>query len=676
MTSPAKLALAAISLSRLVASSPLRADSAVIIKRQAELRDEYDFIVAGAGTAGLTVADRLSEGGQYTVLVVEYGYLDGSHDITATGPDAREPFVPEYRSGTRMYNITSAPLVHTTGRPANVACGCVVGGSSAVNGMFFDRGSAEDYDSWVWAAGEDHEAEYAREWGWDNIYPFFQKSVTFHPPDERMQEEYKMTYDMAAWGGDTPIHASYPPFQWPGTVAVWDAWRTIEGVEFPKEHGDGNATGLIWCPNSIDPSDRTRSYSRRGHYDNGANERTNFHLLPAHRATKVVLEEVEGAEDRTHRAVGVHIAPRDGDMWEDGPRLVRARREVVVSAGSVHTPQVLQRSGVGPRDVLEAAGVEVKVELPGVGFNLQDHAHYTISFNYTTDLTPNPGSLASDPEFRAEADRQWAENKSGPHSSNVNGGAFLPLPFLSNRSEAIIESYLAQDPAEFLPSNAHETVIAGYKQQMKTMARMFASNRSAELEWLVSGRGGSSIIMIKIVSRGTILISPEDDGDSRGNVEPVVDWRTFSNPIDAEITAEFLKLARWFMQTEAMQKTFAPVEVSPGVDIATDEEIIAWIKSRISPSNGHLVGTASLGPKELGGVVGPDLRVHGIEGLSVADNSIMRIIPGTHTSSTAYAIGEKAADLVLRRAKANPLPETDPVELPVEEDPAEEDNGE
>ncbi|KAL2105362.1 hypothetical protein VUR80DRAFT_8480 [Thermomyces stellatus] len=178
---------------------------------------------------------------------------------------------------------------------------------------------------------------------------------------------------------------------------------------------------------------------------------------------------------------------------------------------------------------------------------------------------------------------------------------------------------------------------------MQTMAQMFASNRSAELEWLVSGAGSSSIILIKTTSRGTIHLSPEDDGDSRGDVEPVVDWRTFSNPIDANITAEFVKLARWFMQTEAMQETFAPVESSPGTDVETDEQIIEWIKERISPSNGHLVGTASLAPKELGGVVGPDLRVHGVEALSVADNSIMTIIPGTHTSSTAYAIGEKVA---------------------------------
>jgi len=132
------------------------------------------------------------------------------------GPDAQQPGNVDYPSGTRMYNITSQPLVHLHGRGNPVACGSVVGGSSAVNGMFFDRGSAEDYDAWVLSAGDEAD-EYAREWGWDNIYPFFQKSVTFHPPDERMQEEYGMTYDNAAYGGDTPIHSSYAPFQWPTT---------------------------------------------------------------------------------------------------------------------------------------------------------------------------------------------------------------------------------------------------------------------------------------------------------------------------------------------------------------------------------------------------------------------------------------------------------------------------
>lgn len=151
--------------------------------------------------------------------MVEYGYLDSSDDITQTGPGSSIIGInansSSYSSASRFYNISSQPLTALGNRRRGVSAGCIVGGSSAVNGMLFDRGSAEDYDSWVWAAGEEHEDDYAKEWGWDNFLPWMKKSVTFHPPSEEMIEQYQMTYDMDAWGGDTPIHASYPPFQWP-----------------------------------------------------------------------------------------------------------------------------------------------------------------------------------------------------------------------------------------------------------------------------------------------------------------------------------------------------------------------------------------------------------------------------------------------------------------------------
>ena len=125
------------------------------------------------------------------------------------------PSGPGLNSATRFYNITSQPLTALKNRRMSVPCGCVVGGSSAVNGMVFDRGSAEDYDSWVWAAGDEDHEWYGNEWGWKNILPWFKKSVTFHPPTEKMAKDYGMTWDMAAYGGNTPIHSSYPPYQWP-----------------------------------------------------------------------------------------------------------------------------------------------------------------------------------------------------------------------------------------------------------------------------------------------------------------------------------------------------------------------------------------------------------------------------------------------------------------------------
>lgn len=165
-----------------------------------------------------------------------------------------------------------------------------------------------------------------------------------------------------------------------GAEAQWNAFKTIEGIDFPVEGADGHATGVFWIPSSINPKERTRSFSKIGHYDEGAKGRENFHLLPGHRVTQLLLED-NGPDSVA--AKGVIITPRDGDWPEDGPEepvTAKAKREIILSAGSIHTPQVLQRSGIGPKDVLEEAGVKVKVELPGVGWNLQDHSHYSVAF--------------------------------------------------------------------------------------------------------------------------------------------------------------------------------------------------------------------------------------------------------------------------------------------------------
>lgn len=384
-----RLSLILCLLASIVVSIPLRAEHATILQRD-ELLDEYDFIIVGAGTAGLTVGDRLSENGKFTVLVVEYGYNDTSPSIRSVEntflvlagfpPDPDAP--PEqFPVATRMYNTTSI-VPGLNNRSLAVLAGAVVGGSSAVNGMAFDRGSAEDYDSWVVATGEKHAAEYAKEWGWDNILPMFKKSVTFQAPTPEMVELYNMTSDVAAaYGGHTAIHSCYPPFQFPGLFPMREAISKIPGVEFPIEGADGNATGVFFFPNSIVPNIRKRSYSLSGHYldKGGPVTRGNFHLISAHRVTQILLTELQSnsGQNPLWQAEEVTITPRDGTL---NTIRIKARKEIIVSAGTLHTPQVLQRSGIGPRNVLQAANVPVKVELSGVGENLQDHPWFSVNF--------------------------------------------------------------------------------------------------------------------------------------------------------------------------------------------------------------------------------------------------------------------------------------------------------
>lgn len=584
--------------------------------------------------------------------MIEYGYLDSSDSITAvTTPDQLDAGPDEYSPATRSYNFTTVPQTELDGRPKSIRAGAVVGGSSATNGMLLDRGSAEDYDAWVLAAGE-YGQDFASEWGWENILPSFKKSVTFHPPTKAMQENYNITYDVdAAYGGTTPIHASYRPFQWPTqrmlsqngdqtliiadsqlTELMFNAFKRIPGIEAPKEAADGSKHGVVWAPNSIDAESQRRSYSKIGHYDEVVSTRDNLHLLPAHRVTKVLMGPSD--TDDTWVAEGVSYTPRDGGRGQTFD--VKARKEVVLSAGTFHTPQVLQRSGIGPRDVLEAAGVEVKVELPGVGWNFQSHTAFGVSYRFNRRVFPSESDLNSNRTFQREAQRQWDTDKTGPYTAYVNSGVFLPFPVFSNATDEIIAKLERQSPEDYLPRGLDPTLIRGFAVQKEILTRQLASRKSAWLEYLFSGQSTSSAILLHIFSRGTVKISPDDDGL---NTPPMVDYRSFTNPIDLDLNVELLKGVRWFMGHEEMVDALRPVETSPAV--TGESRIRAWIRRNLNASVAHQIGTAALGPKELGGVVGPDLTVYGTRRLSVADNSAVPMVPGSHTSALAYAMGEK-----------------------------------
>ncbi|KAF2455020.1 hypothetical protein BDY21DRAFT_289964 [Lineolata rhizophorae] len=590
-------------------------------KRQAlELADSYDYVIVGGGTAGLTIADRLTEDPDVSVLVIEYGYFDTSEAQLSN--QATGGFNPRF-----TYNITSQPQEQLDGRQFPVGAGCIVGGSSGVNGMMFDRGSAEDYDNFARAGYEDSD------WTWEGLLPYFKKSVKFWPMPEDRAETYGFTMDIdAAYGGDGPIWASMPPWQWPAQQIQWDAWKDIPGVEFPAE-GAAGVAGVFWFPSSVDPRTWTRSFARFGYYEE-VMPRENYHIITGHQVVRVNLDN-----SSTPLATGVTIKPREVNSTTFE---VKADKEVIVSAGSPHTPQVLQLSGIGPREWIEALGVEVRVELPGVGMNYQDHPMVNMLFNCERTLPSSPSQLTmfTNSSFRAEAQRMFEEDGDGPLTIGVgNSGAFLGLPVVSpDRYEDIAAALEAQDPADFLPPGTHETVLAGARRQHEVLAASYRSPAAAVYELPFVGGGGASIIALKAASRGTVRVDPEDPlGD------PLIDWRALSNPLDATVMVEMVKLTRRWMGGPTMAR-LGPVEFSPGPDVQTDEEIEEWVRSTYNPQLYHPVGVSAMAPRELGGVVSDELFVHGTRGLRVVDASIMPLVPGTHTSSTVYAIAEKVSD--------------------------------
>ncbi|CAI4219982.1 unnamed protein product [Parascedosporium putredinis] len=496
-----------------------------------EVEDEYDYIIVGGGTAGLTVADRLTESGEYTVLVIEWG-------PTITAPRSG----PLPAAQTNLNNRTTA-----------VIGGLMLGGSSGVNGL----------QAW-----------------------------RFHPPNEDTAEALDIKYDESYWGNTSDVHASFPTFNWPGLRLEMEAFSEIEGVEFPPDSGAGSP-GVYWYPTSADPSTMTRSFSRTGHFDGIARE--NYNVLTDHRVLNVLFDE--------DSASGVRYVAK-GAKNDTDARSVSARKEVILAAGTIHTPQILQGSGIGAEALLESAGIELKVDLPGVGWNFQDH--------------PLGGVLPLTKRKPLDSDglscRIRRVSLRTPDHRLRKRRLLPPLPVIAPEAfEDIASRFEAQDPAAYLPADSPEPIGA--------------------------------LVYLHPASRGTVYVNPENPYFA----EPVVDYRAMSNPADVDIEVEFVKFTRRYW-TETSLSEYGPVETRPGEDVREDEDLRAYVRANVSPSTFHPVGTSAMLPRELGGVVDQALLVYGVSKLSVVDASVMPDLPGAYTQQSAFAVAEKAADLIKARA--------------------------
>ncbi|KZV83035.1 alcohol oxidase, partial [Exidia glandulosa HHB12029] len=521
-----------LALIRVCAAYP--ADLTDLHKREITARqasETYDYVVVGGGQAGLVVANRLSEDPKKTVLVVEYGYIENN-------PAQEEPSSATSWSPRLLYNVTSVPLPGLNNlQNGPVYAAAVVGGGSTVNGMMSERGAPENYDNWAKLSDEG--------WSWKGILPYFKKATHLAPPAAEVAQEYNITYDLAAYGKSTsPIEVSYPSFQYPGIKNEVNGLLQL-GVPKQKE-GAFNAVGLFWFPGLLTGSGVTRSYAVSGYYRPVA-DRTNLHLLTGHRVNEVLF-------DKTKRATGVAIQTRDGG--DETITTVKAKREIVLSAGFLHTPQILQRSGVGPADLLKAAGIPVVADLPGVGANLQDHSGFAHNWRFDTDVTPNPNSMFTDTAFAQWANDLWAANRTGPRSLTVgNVGAWLPLPVIAPDYKDIVATMKAQDPKTHLPKTYDATLIAGYKAQLALLAKAYSGHGTGVLELPFNARGSAIMALEHPLSRGTIRLNTTDK-----YAEPIVDFNTFSNPVDPLIVARSWQFVRKWMATPAMTE-LSPVEI-------------------------------------------------------------------------------------------------------------------
>ncbi|KAH7140350.1 hypothetical protein B0J13DRAFT_596606 [Dactylonectria estremocensis] len=597
-------ALTAIFLVQGAVSSPHAA-------RSPQLLSSYDYVVVGGGASGLTVANRLSEDPSVTVLVIEAGGFDANEDFVTV------PGLAGGAVGTKYdWNLTYAASEALGGRNVSIPQGKVVGGSTKLNRMVFDRGSKSDYDRWA-ALGNDG-------WNWDALLPYFKKNEKFTPPTKAIAAEYGVTVDASAHGTSGYMHSTYSPFFWPTTKNFVAAVKELN-IPISKDQANGDALGGYFCPHNQDPVSVTRSSAREAYYNNFAN-RPNLKLITGFQVTRILTQKTSGVVTVT----GVEYAA----SAKSARKTVGVKREAILAAGSIHTPQILQVSGIGDSKLLSSIGVKTVVDLPAVGQNLQDHILLAVVNVISAPLTPN--NLTSNATFAAEALAQYKNKKTGPYTSPTGDFlAFLPLSTYSDRDADIHSQAVAQDGTTFLPAGTPSEVLKGYKAQQSILNDKLLSTKSAVLE-IIWGDGVFVLGLQHPYSRGSVKAATGCIFDA-----PIADPGLLRNPLDVRLLAEGVRFTRTLTSTSAIG-SLQPFEVVPGASTTSDADLEQFIRSSASTLF-HPAGSCKLGKREEGGVVDGQLKVYGVQGLRVVDASVIPLLPASHTMTTVYAVAEKAA---------------------------------
>jgi choline dehydrogenase-like flavoprotein len=509
----------------------------------------HDIVIVGGGAAGCVLAARLTEDPSVSVLLLEAGPLSRKLEIKIPAAFSRL-----YRTDVDWGDSTT-PQPRLDGREVVFPRGRMLGGSAAMNAMMILRGHRADYDAW--AAGG------CRGWSWNDVEPAFARSAEGAFPLAELPERHVLA------------------------EAFVQAAQAV-GVPFTDDLNGESNEGVGFVPVS---QRRGRRFSVLDGYLRPARRRPNLTIVTDALVTRILIED--------GRAVGVAYR-LDG---EDAEEQARCEREVVLCAGAIGSPHLLQLSGIGPAQALTGAGIDVVRDVPGVGAHLLDHLA-----NGLLVRTQGVETLASADSLRNLA--RWALRGTGPLTSNLGEAvAFV-------RSKADLE---APDLELLLAPVLFEE--EGLKQPTEHGLTL-------------------AVVLLRPRSAGTVLVQSADPG-----VPPAIDPRYLSDPggEDEATLLRGLRLARRVLTQEPLA-SFTDGEILPGDDARTDDDLRAHLRA-LSQTLYHPAGTCRMG-SDGQSVVDPELRVRGFDGLRVADASVMPTLPRGHTNWPTVMIAERAAAFV------------------------------
>ncbi len=532
-----------------------------------KLDGDYDYVIVGAGTAGCVLANRLTEDPKTRVLLLEAGGSDNYHWVHI-------PVGYLYCIGNPRtdWMMKTAPEPGLNGRSLVYPRGKVLGGCTSVNGMIYMRGQAADYDHWRQLGNMG--------WGWDDVLPYFLKSEDHHAGDSAMHSS----------GGEWKV--SKQRLQWDILKAVQEGSKEF-GILPRADFNDGSNEGTGFF--EVNQQNGVRWNTAKG-FLRPAMKRPNLRVL-THAETETLLFDGK-------QVTGVRYV-RKGTRYD-----AFAGAEVLLAAGTINSPKILELSGVGRGDVLAEHGIALHHESPGVGENLQDHLQIRTVFKVQNAKTLN--TMANSLVGKAKIALQYGLTQSGPMSMAPSQfGMFtksnpdLATPDLEYHVQPLSTDKLG-DPLHPFPAI---TV---------------------------------SVCNLRPESIGTCHIQGADT-----KVQPHIRLNYLSTDNDKQVAAKSVRQARMIMTAKAL-KPYQPEEILPGPAMESEEDLVKGVGD-IATTIFHPVGTCKMG-SDASAVVGTDLRVHGLDGLRVVDASIMPKIVSGNTASPVVMIAEKAADMIRKRA--------------------------
>ncbi|KAL4970547.1 GMC family oxidoreductase [Aspergillus stella-maris] len=571
----------------------------------------YDYIIIGGGTAGLTLANKLSSNPSLRIAIIEAGQDESTNpNVTSV-----EGFGGSNALNTHVdWLYTTTAQTYAGNRELEYHSGRAWGGTSCINGMTYIRPAKAQLDAWEILGNEG--------WNWNSLWPYHLSSEDFTPPTEA-QIAAGASKDLSYHGYTGPVHVAYQYGLHNGSFAslVNETWKNL-GVEFNEDVNGGDLRGFFVWPQTLDRDENIRWDANRAYYE-PVKGRGNLVLIQG-AAGRIVW----GDDDEEDKAVaeGVEYTTPDDEL-----KTLYAKREVILAAGSLRSPGILELSGVGNPDILEPLGIETKIALPAVGENALDQPNTFMSYNVTDGFNETFTGMV-------------------PYVTYLTA-----YDVFGEETEAIADEVLSQldSWAEKTSSEWRGAVSADIIRHLYQVQHdlMFDESKAVPIaEILTTGIGsnvGSALFLLLPFSRGSVHVTSNEMG-----VYPAINPNYFSIDWDLDLQQRIAQITKGFWETAPVGDVVGG-RITPSLedlpDDAGDEMWEGWISGSFTP-NHHLLGTAAMLPRTLGGVIDSDLIVYGTINVRVVDASVFPTQISGHLTSLVYAVAERAADLILKGA--------------------------